>query len=372
MKVAISTLIVRHVRSGSNESYLVNLLRGLAAIDNSDEYILFVTRTNEQLFQSLGDRFRLRRLPAAGNRLLRVFYDQLVVPFLAARAGATVLHYPGTVGSLLRRRKLQQVVTIHYDIDGAHAHSVSLLRRLYYSAFMMRTRAVARGLIVPSHDFGVTFARHWKIAAQKIFVVHHGVAAGSEAGGRSPGTGYILSVTNALPHKNTGALIEAYGRLAATRGLNVPRLVLAGRISRMDLESWLRESKAHGIDVPADEIELTGFVPPDEMSALYRNAAMLVLPTLTESSSMPVLEAMVAGCPVIASDIGVHREIAGDAAIYVEPRDTGTFASEIGRMLDDRAHRDDYAARGLARGAQFSWEECARRTADVYARAAVP
>jgi glycosyltransferase involved in cell wall biosynthesis len=372
MRVAISTLIVRPGRSGSNEPYLVNLLRGLAAIDNTNEYILFVTRTNEHLFQSLGDRFRLRRIPAAGNRLLRVLYDQLVVPFLAARAGAAVLHYPGTVGSLLRRRNVQQIVTIHYDIDGAHARSVSLLRKLYYSALMVRTRLVARGLIVPSHDFSVTFARHWKIAARKIFVVYHGVADGGRAGGHSPGSGYILSVTNALPHKNTGALIEAYGRLAATRGRNVPRLVLAGRISQTDLDGWLRESRARGIDVPANEIVLAGFVPPDEMGALYRNAAMLVLPTLTESSSMPVLEAMVAGCPVIASDIGVHREIAGDAAIFVEPRDTEMFTREIGTMLDDGAHRHAYAARGRARGSQFSWEECARRTADVYARAAVP
>jgi glycosyltransferase involved in cell wall biosynthesis len=375
-RIAISTLIVRPGKVGSNEPYLVNLLRGLAAIDSAHEYVLFVTAANEHLFRGLGGRFRLIKLCIGGNRPLRIACDQFLVPFLATRAGAEVLHYPGTVGSVVKRKRLTQVVTIHYDIGDEHLRSISALKKAYYGAFMWRSRAIVKAMIVPSRGFAVTFGRRWRVAPENIRVVHHGVAA--EPHPPSPerdrsalarlgvGGRYVLSVTTALPHKNPGALLAAYGAWAVIRGDGVPQLILAGRIAKADIARWLAECRARGVSVPEAKVLLTGFLAADDLNALYRNAVCLALPTLTESFSMPVVEAMAAGCPVVASDIEVHREVAGDAAVLVDPNATAAFVAELDRLLVDDVWRRGVVARGLQRAARFSWEECARRTELVY------
>lgn len=374
-RIAISTLIVKPSRSGSNESYLVNLVRGLAALGD-DDFVLFVSAANEALFRGLGDRFRLVRLPLAGLRPLRMVYDQLLIPFLARREGATVVHFPGTIGSVLRPANVRQVVTIHYDIDDAHAESVSLARKLYYHLFMPRTRANAAALIVPSHDFGASFGARWNVPRPKLHVVHHGVTAGDDRNDEAQvlarfgigAPGFLLSVTNALPHKNTIRLLEAYAQWAAMRNGSTPQLVLAGNIAPADLDGWRAEAAARGVSLPGGIVR-TGFITTKELDVLYRNAALLALPTLIESSSMPVIEAMAHGCPVIASDIGVHREIGGDAAVLVDPRSTESFVAAFQRLTSEPAWRNELAERGRRRAAHYSWEECARKTAAVYAQA---
>ena len=86
---------------------------------------------------------------------------------------------------------------------------------------------------------------------------------------------------------------------------------------------------------------------------------------------MPVLEAMAAGCPVIASDIGVHHEVANGAAIFVDPNEADAFVVEFEKLFNDEQLRQSWSERGRARAERFSWRECARQTAAVYARARV-
>ena len=159
-RIAISTLIVRPGLSGSHEAYLANLVAALEAADGANEYLLFVTPQNAGSFAVSDRRFRLIYVPAWGcSRAGRIVLDQTVLPFWAGRLGATVLHYPGTLGSLVKLRRPAQVVTVHYDVDPAHSSSVSLLKRAYYATMMRRTRDTASALVVPSRSFGQTFGR---------------------------------------------------------------------------------------------------------------------------------------------------------------------------------------------------------------------
>ena len=109
----------------------------------------------------------------------------------------------------------------------------------------------------------------------------------------------------------------------------------------------------HGADV-------RGYVSKSELVELYRGAAALLLPSRYEGFGLPVIEAMASGTPVVAAPDAAMREIAGDAAVFVEPAD---FAAGIRRALADR---DRLVEAGLRRAAQFSWEETARRTLAVY------
>lgn len=139
MRIAISTLIVRAGLRGSNESYLVNLVAALEALDSENEYLLFVTPQNAGSFTVSNPRFRLISVPSWGySRAGRILLDQFVLPFWARQLGATVLHYPGTLGSLVRLRSPEQVVTVHYDVDPAHAP----LRLLAAAGYARRAIAV--------------------------------------------------------------------------------------------------------------------------------------------------------------------------------------------------------------------------------------
>jgi alpha-1,3-rhamnosyl/mannosyltransferase len=110
-----------------------------------------------------------------------------------------------------------------------------------------------------------------------------------------------------------------------------------------------------------------GRVSDDELAALYRGARCLVYPSLYEGFGIPVLEAMACGTPVVTSAGGATEEVAGGAAVLVDPRDPASIAAGIEEAA---ARRDELRARGLERAEQFTWERMATETRAVYERAA--
>jgi glycosyltransferase involved in cell wall biosynthesis len=378
-RIAISTLIVRPGRSGSNEPYLTRLVRALGRLPTDDHYMLFVSAANRALFESLDRRFTLTVVPGGGIRGVRIAMDQLAVGLLARRSSADVLHYPGTVGAAIGWA-VPQVVTVHYDLDPEHVQSVGRARRVYFRSLMARTIHAARVLVVPSHTFASTFSARWGVPRTKLRVVYHGVeavprgAAADRAAdallrryGLTPG--YVLCVTNDLPHKNVPTLLEAIARLHR-EGIATP-LVLAGNVGANTVRRWVDDLSRRGISLPATGVTVTGVIRASEMGLLYRAAGMLVVPTLTESSSMPVLEAMAEGCPVVASNIPVHREIAGEAAILVDPHSAPAFVDAFGRVGADRTLRERLIDRGLAVAMRFTWDRAAEQMNAIYREAAV-
>ena len=126
-------------------------------------------------------------------------------------------------------------------------------------------------------------------------------------------------------------------------------------------------------ELPADArngVVLTGYVGEQDKVALLGGAEALVYPSLYEGFGLPVLEAMACGTPVVTSDVSALPEIAGDAALLVDPRDPEAIASAMRRILGDEDLRRDLAERGSSRAAGFTWEETARRTAGVLHEAA--
>jgi alpha-1,3-rhamnosyl/mannosyltransferase len=107
-------------------------------------------------------------------------------------------------------------------------------------------------------------------------------------------------------------------------------------------------------------------LPYDKVALLYQHAGLMVTATLAESFDMPVLEAMINRCPVVASDLPVHREIGGQALILVMPREPRGFAEACSQVLADSVRRRAMVEKGLQQAAQFSWERTARDTMAVY------
>ena len=175
---------------------------------------------------------------------------------------------------------------------------------------------------------------------------------------------YILTVGSIQPRKNLGRLISAYARLRRDLPQVYPRLVIVGRQAWLFGET-LRAIRESGF---ADSIILTGYVPEADLPALYSGASCFVYPSFFEGFGLPPLEAMNCGVPVITGNRTSLAE--GGAGILVDPLDPDAIASALLRVLNDRDLRDALRVKGLNRSRQFHWQETAKRTLEVYERAA--
>lgn len=164
---------------------------------------------------------------------------------------------------------------------------------------------------------------------------------------------YILSVCTLEPRKNLKALLQAFGIMQGRRDY---QLVLVG------MTGWVISDLFKDIassDI-RDNILITGYVPNSELAPLYTGAELFAFPSLYEGFGLPVLEAMQCGCPVITSDSSSIPEVAGDAAIMVDPEDIKGLAASMEKVLENRAFRNSLARKGLRRSKLFSWEKSAR------------
>jgi glycosyltransferase involved in cell wall biosynthesis len=118
------------------------------------------------------------------------------------------------------------------------------------------------------------------------------------------------------------------------------------------------------------QVRWRGWLPTPEIAALYRGAVALVYPSLLEGFGLPILEAMAAGAPVITSDRSSMPEVAGDAAVLVDPTDVDALAGAMARLLGDREWRETLRCRGTARAAQFTWQRAAEQTLEILVEAA--
>jgi glycosyltransferase involved in cell wall biosynthesis len=174
-------------------------------------------------------------------------------------------------------------------------------------------------------------------------------------------SGYILSVGTLEPRKNLIRLINAY-KMVASSGEPVPKLVIVGGQGWGDEElgKVVRES---GL---IDLVILTGYVPDEDLPALYRNTTVFVYPSLYEGFGLPPLEAMACGTPVITSNVSSLPEVVGDAAILIDPYNTTEIAQAIASVLKDKELRERLRMNGLARSNLFSWDKTARETLKLY------
>jgi glycosyltransferase involved in cell wall biosynthesis len=169
---------------------------------------------------------------------------------------------------------------------------------------------------------------------------------------------YVLSVGTQEPRKNLERLVRAYRQVAP----DVPHaLVLAGA------PGWRTEALEAELTRPGPgTIVRTGSVSGGDLDVLYRGADIFAYPSLYEGFGLPVLEAMARGVPTLASNVSSLPQVAGDAALLVDPTDVSEIAEGLARLLTETGLADDLRHRGLQRAATFTWAATARATLDVY------
>ncbi|NCO95548.1 MAG: glycosyltransferase family 4 protein [Armatimonadetes bacterium] len=172
------------------------------------------------------------------------------------------------------------------------------------------------------------------------------------------------------PHKNHHRIVQALERLKRLHGLGIP-VVFCGSPQGAIREGHLRlvESMARCGGV-SEQVHQLGYVPEEDMSALYAGAAALVMPTFFGPTNMPVLEAWAFGCPVITSDIRGIREQAGEAALLVDPRSTDELARAVHRLWTDDGLRDELRRKGYQRLAEYGPDDFRRQLRSILEEAA--
>jgi glycosyltransferase involved in cell wall biosynthesis len=170
---------------------------------------------------------------------------------------------------------------------------------------------------------------------------------------------YVLAAGTLEPRKNLERLLDAWAQLApALRDAH--ELVLVGPAG-WEADSILGRARGAGV-------RITGYVPDEELAALYGGCELFCYPSLYEGFGLPVLEAMRAGAPVITSNVSSLPEVAGDAAVMVDPLSVDAIGSAIARLLVDPDERARLRNAGRARAAAFSWERTASELRDVLRR----
>jgi glycosyltransferase involved in cell wall biosynthesis len=266
-------------------------------------------------------------------------------PFRLTRVRADVLHCTTYYGPLSPRTPT--VVTVHDLAVWKHPEAFGRWTRTYVPRVVPRVVRAARRVIAVSEFTASELERVLRVERQRIRVVPNGVDDVFSAEGARANGDYVLALGTLEPRKNLARTVDAAGRLGV-------ELRIAGA------PGW------GGVDVRGAHVRWLGRVDDAELATLLRGARCLVYPSLYEGFGIPVLEAMACGTPVVTSRGGATEEVAGGAAVLVDPLDPTDIAGGI-----ERAGREHAALReaGLARAREFTWDETARRTQAVYEEA---
>jgi glycosyltransferase involved in cell wall biosynthesis len=256
--------------------------------------------------------------------------------------GLDVLHCPTFRGPV--RSRVPVVVTVHDLAVLRHPGTFNQWTRRYSRLAVPRVARAARRVIAVSEFTRGEIVELLGVPADRLRVIPN--AVGEPFGREGPAaTGdYVLAVGTLEPRKNLAAAQQAAGRL----GVEL-KVVGAQGWGGVEVDGWL------------------GRVSDEELAALYRGARCLVYPSLYEGFGIPVLEAMACGTPVVTSTGGATEEVAGGAAVLVDPHDPTAIAAGIEEAV---ARRDELRARGLERAARFTWGRVAAETRAVYEEAA--
>jgi len=291
-----------------------------------------------------------------------------LAPLLLAADGNDVLFAPNYLfPPLFRFARGARVATIH-DLSvrkvpwAVRPDSAAALRER-----LERTLLEANLLLTPSEA-----VRRELIAAgvspDRVQAIHHGTGLLTTASlGPPPRTPprYALHVGTVEPRKNVSTLLAAWRRLRARR-ISPPPLVLCGAFGwkSAEIQQEIAAAEREGWVVHL------GYVGAQELTALYQGAELVALPSFYEGFGLPAVEAMRAGAPLVASDIPVLREVAGEAALYAPPDQPELWADSIAALLTDQELRQALCRKGLDRAALFDWGRAAAETARAFRSAA--
>ena len=373
MKIGIDARTLRNRRGIGNVVF--HLLQGLSQIPYDCSFVIYVDDLKSIELIPKDSRFSVKVL----RPKIYPIWEQVSLPFCVIQDKLDILHCPGNSAPFFIPGRVKLVLSI---MDVMFMFPASQLPKspswyqrigreyLKYVVPVVAKRAAAittissssrndilQYIVVPADRIGVIWlaannacgiiSDESKISAMRIKFELNG--------------SFVLALGALDPRKNTATILKSFAKFKQQHSCEI-KLAVVG-LPAQGIESFRRLADDLGI---ANDVVSAGFVTEDDLVALYNAAELLVYPSLYEGFGLPVLEAMICGKPVITSPCGSIPEIAGDAALMVDPHDADAIANAIMRVLTDKVLYDSLVEKGKLRAGLFSWQLAAEKIFAVY------
>ncbi len=350
--------------------WVQGLLSGLSLIDSNNEYLIF-----DFFMRNFQDRGKTVEV-AAGNNF-HIFIKKMPKPLitfledhniaviepLLKKHNIDIFH--GTGYFLPYLKKIKGIVTIH-GLDFIEMDAYWYSDKWYKNVPVYLKRADI--IIAVSEYVKKAIIKHFGIPEHKIKVIYAGIrkqfrVIEDHVGDLmlkkiSANVPYILTVATSVERKNIKNLLHAFA--IAKQTFKDLKLVIVG--DKKNIESKIHQETK---DLKNDLI-FSGYLDADQLAYFYNRAEVFVFPSLYEGFGLPVIEAMACGCPVITSNVSALPEIAGNAALLVNPYSIEEIASAIKKVLIDKTLKYDMKLKGLMRAKDFSWGKSAKEMVEIY------
>ncbi len=293
--------------------------------------------------------------------------QQWHVPKQLRAANATLYHSPYYL--MPYRPGVPTVLTCYDLIPLIYGEYFTATQRVIYRVTNQLALRAARSILAISEATKADLIRYFHVdpsrivvtplAADAHFTLQSSTAINAVREKYHLPENYMLYFGSNKPHKNLGRLVSAFSQTANSKQPSAVHLVIAGQ--------WdARYAEARQLAFGNEHIHFIGTVSDDDLPALYSGAQLFVFPSLYEGFGLPVLEAMACGTPIITSNVSSLPEVAGEAAVLVEPTSVQSITAALDQVVSDRTLQARLRQRSLARAAQFTWEHTARETIDLY------
>jgi len=297
-------------------------------------------------------------------------WEQTMLKRMAKKAGVDVLFSPANVAPLFP--PVPSVITIHDLAFLLFPQYFSLSFGTYYRTAVPRMAAQASAIITDSESTKGDLIERMRVPADKITVIPLGVSPDfrrrvtkkemEEVRARHGlPKKYFLSISSLEPRKNLKGILSAW-ELLPPDVTSEHRLVVVGAGNRIYADPGLTDAMSRQ---QPGSVLTPGYIPAPDLPAVYRMATALVFPSLYEGFGLPVLEAMTASTPVITSDRSSLPEVAGHAAVLIDPENREELAAAMELVATDSGARNMLVERGKKRAAGFTWKQTATQTLEV-------
>lgn len=369
MRIAINTLALYNIKVGMGR-YIVELVNRVPKNDLENHYILYISQENEKYFDVYASNVTIKEVPRIFTfPFLKIIWEQLVLPFSLVKNKVNVYHATGFVLPLWKPKRIKYIVTIADMTFFTHAQYHIWFKNCYFRALIPTSLKRADKIIAISENTKADIVALTKTNPEKIVTTHlaadpYFVPESKEKCAivlakynlQQP---YILFVGMLEPRKNIFGIIEAFSMLKDKKN---HILVIVGK------KGWMYEEIFELVkrEKLTNEVIFTGYVPDQDLPALYTAATCFLYPSFYEGFGIPIIEAMACGCPVITSNTSSLKEIAGNAAILVEPSDTSAIKKAIGEIVTNAKKRNELSIKGKRQAKKFSWQKMAEDTKELY------
>lgn len=360
--------------------YTYQLIRHLLENDKENEYVIFFDfRVREKDIKKFTrPNARIRFYPFSDyKKYLPGAYNELLITATLQKEKLDVLHSTSALNRVPIGYQGKTVVTFHDMAAYEIPNQLPVLRRTRDKVVLNMMTSKAVKIIAVSNSVKSELKKNLKVADEKTDVVYSGLDARFFLEPETNGAKilskydiskkYVLFLGTLEPSKNIERLLKAFAKFKNSRkkkngGKFDYQLVLAGK------SGWLSKDyhkiiKDLGL---IKDVIFTGYIIGDELVPLFRGAQFFVMPSLHEGFGMTVLEAFATETPAIISKVASLPEIAGEAAMFVDPKSVDEIVKAMIKLADDASLREQYRAKGLQQAKKFDWNKTARQTLEIY------